>query len=288
MIDISKFRVMTNQNIKLEEFSTDYCGEIKSKKEAHKLLESNILKMAELQDKLYAHDRYALLIIFQAMDAAGKDSAIKHVMSGLNPQGTQVFSFKQPSKEELDHGYLWRIAKAIPERGRIGIFNRSHYEEVLVVKLHNLIKYQKLPDEFVTSDIWSQRYTQINNFEQYLFENGIMILKFFLNISKQEQKKRFMKRLNDPSKNWKFSAADLKERSYWDKYMKCYEEAISATSKDIAPWFVVPADKKWFARLAISDTIIDTMERMNLKYPSLDDEQLKNLNIYKKQLELGE
>ena len=284
MVDISRFRVLPNKKMKLKEFSTDFSGDIESKKEARTLLKSNIEKMAELQDKLYAHDKYALLIIFQAMDAAGKDSAIKHVMSGLNPQGTQVFSFKQPSKEELDHGYLWRIAKAVPERGRIGIFNRSHYEEVLVVKLHNLIKFQKLPDEFVTKDIWAQRYNQINNFEQYLFKNGIVILKFFLHVSKGEQKKRFMNRLNDPSKNWKFSAADLKERSYWDKYMKTYEEAISATSTDFAPWFVVPADIKWFARLVISDTIIDTMEKMNLEYPALDDEQLKNLKVYKKQL----
>jgi len=285
MVDISTFKVLPNRKISMEEFSTDYSSDIETKKEARRLLKSNILKIAELQDKLYAHDRYALLIIFQAMDAAGKDSAIKHVMSGLNPQGTQVFSFKQPSTEELDHGYLWRIAKAAPERGRIGIFNRSHYEEVLVVKLHNLIKYQKLPDEFVTNDIWNQRYTQINNFEQYLYENGIIILKFFLNVSKEEQKKRFLKRLNDPSKNWKFSAADLKERSYWDKYMQCYEEAISSTSTDFAPWFIVPADKKWFTRLVISDTIIATMEKMKLEYPALNDEQIKNLDLYKKQLD---
>lgn len=285
MVDISQFRAIPNKKFKLEEFSTNFSGEIESKKEAQKLLKINIKKMAELQDKLYAHNRYALLIIFQAMDAAGKDSAIKHVMSGLNPQGTQVFSFKQPSGEELDHGYLWRIAKAVPERGRIGIFNRSHYEEVLVVKLHNLIKFQKLPDEFITEDIWNQRYRQINNFEQYLIENGIMILKFFLHISKEEQKKRFMKRLDDPSKNWKFSAADLKERSFWDKYMKLYEEAISATSTDLAPWYVVPADKKWFARLVISGTIINTMEKMKLEYPTLNNEQIKNLDLYKKQLE---
>ena len=285
MVDISQFRAIPNKKFKLEEFSTNFSGEIESKKEAQKLLKINIKKMAELQDKLYAHNRYALLIIFQAMDAAGKDSAIKHVMSGLNPQGTQVFSFKQPSGEELDHGYLWRIAKAVPERGRIGIFNRSHYEEVLVVKLHNLIKFQKLPDEFITEDIWNQRYRQINNFEQYLIENGIIILKFFLHISKEEQKKRFMKRLDDPSKNWKFSAADLKERSFWDKYMKLYEEAISATSTDLAPWYVVPADKKWFARLVISGTIINTMEKMKLEYPTLNNEQIKNLDLYKKQLE---
>ena len=284
MIDISTFRVIPDRKIRLKEFSTHISGEIESKKETRKILKSKIKKMSELQDKLYAYDKYSLLIIFQAMDAAGKDSAIKHVMSGLNPQGTQVFSFKKPSSEELDHGYLWRIAKAVPERGRIGIFNRSHYEEVLVVRVHNLIKFQKLPEEFVTKDIWTKRYTQINNFEQYLFENGTVILKFFLNVSKEEQKKRFMKRLEDPSKNWKFSAADLKERSYWNKYMSCYEEAISSTSTDFAPWIVVPADNKWFARLVISDTIIDTLEKMELGYPTLNDEQLKNLEVYKKQI----
>jgi PPK2 family polyphosphate:nucleotide phosphotransferase len=287
MIDISKFRVLPNRKIKLEEFPTHYTGEIKTKKEARKMLKNKIEKMTELQDKLYAHDKYALLIIFQAMDAAGKDSAIKHVMSGLNPQGTQVFSFKKPSAEELDHGYLWRIAKSVPERGRIGIFNRSHYEELLVVRVHNLIKFQKLPAEIVTEDIWNQRHNQINNFEQYLSENGIVILKFFLHVSKEEQKNRFMKRLEDPSKNWKFSAADLKERSYWNKYMSCYEEAISSTSTDFAPWIVVPADNKWFTRLVISDTIIDTLEKMQLEYPTLNDEQLKNLEVYKKQLGEG-
>ncbi|MGB5849214.1 MAG: polyphosphate kinase 2 family protein [Ignavibacteriaceae bacterium] len=285
MIDISKFRVLHNRKIKLGEFPTHFTGENKAKKEARKMLKGKIEKLTELQDKLYAYDKYSLLIIFQAMDAAGKDSAIKHVMSGLNPQGTQVFSFKKPSAEELDHGYLWRIAKSLPERGRIGIFNRSHYEELLVVRVHNLIKFQKLPAEFVTKDIWNQRYTQINNFEQYLSENGMVILKFFLHVSKEEQKNRFLKRLTDPSKNWKFSAADLKERSYWDKYMNCYEEAISATNTDFAPWIVVPADNKWFARLIISDTIIDSMEKMNLEYPKLDEEQLKNLESYKKQLD---
>ncbi len=285
MVDINKFKVSVNQKVNLEEYSTSDSGDIESKKDARTLLKDNILKMSKLQNKLYAHDKYALLIVFQAMDAAGKDSAIKHVMSGLNPQGTQVFSFKQPSAEELDHDYLWRIAKAVPERGRIGIFNRSHYEEVIVVKLHKLIRYQKIPNEFLTKDIWSQRYSQITNFERHLYNNGTRILKFFLHVSKKEQKERFLKRLNDPTKNWKFSAGDLKERGYWDKYMKCYEEAISATSTDFAPWYIIPADKKWFTRLVISEIIIKTMEKMKPEYPTLNDEQMNNLGLYKKQLE---
>jgi PPK2 family polyphosphate:nucleotide phosphotransferase len=241
--------------------------------------------MAELQDKLYAQDKFAILLIFQAMDAAGKDGMIKHVMSGLNPQGTQVFSFKQPSTEELDHTYLWRINKALPEKGRIGIFNRSHYEEVLVVRVHSLILNQKLPEQFVNDKIWDMRYEQINNFEKYLYENGTIILKFFLHISKDEQKKRFLKRIDDASKNWKFSAADLKEREFWDKYQKCYTEAISATSKKHSPWFIIPSDKKWFSRLAVSDIIISAMEKINLQYPKLSGEQLENLKNARKVLE---
>ena len=240
--------------------------------------------MAELQDKLYAHNKYGILIILQAMDAAGKDSAIKHVMSGVNPQGTQVFSFKQPSKEELDHDYLWRTTKALPERGRIGIFNRSYYEEVLVVKLHNLIKYQRIPEEFVTKDIWKKRYRQIRDFEKYIYENGIVTLKFFLHVSKDEQKKRFIERLENPAKNWKFSTADLKERGYWDEYQKCYEEAIAETSTSHSPWYVVPADKKWFTRLVLSEVINKTLESLPLKYPQLKEEELKNIKLYKKQL----
>ena len=279
-----KFKVPPGKQIKLSEYRTDNTEGIESKKVAGSYLKTNIKKMTELQDKLYAHDRYGLLIIFQAMDAAGKDSTIKHVMSGVNPQGTQVFSFKQPSAEELDHGYLWRIAKAVPERGRIGIFNRSHYEDVLVVRVHDLIKRQKMPEKFTTDDIWIQRFKQINNFEKYLFENGIITIKFFLHISKDEQKRRFLRRLDIPSKNWKFSAADLKEREYWNDYQKCYQEAIKATSTEYAPWFIIPADKKWFARLVVSNVIIDTLENLNLKYPELDEKQKEHLNSYKKQL----
>ena len=209
---------------------------------------------------------------------------IKNVMSGLNPQGTQVYSFKQPSPEELDHGYLWRVAKSVPERGRIGIFNRSHYEEVLVVRVHDLIKHQKIPAEFTDGDIWRQRFEQINNFEKYLHQNGIITIKFFLHLSKAEQKRRFLRRLDIPSKNWKFSAADLEEREYWDDYQKCYQDAISATSTTYAPWYITPADKKWFARLVISHVIIDTLQSLDLKYPELSAEQRKNLELYRKRL----
>ena len=283
-METSKFKVSPGKKVKLSDYQTDYSGDIESKKDAGKLLKANKKKMAELQDRLYAHDRYGLLIIFQAMDAAGKDSTIKHVMSGVNPQGTQVFSFKQPSAEELDHGYLWRVAKAVPERGRIGIYNRSHYEDVLVVRVHDLIKSQKIPEKFIDNDIWKKRFSQIKNFEKYLYENGIITIKFFLHISKDEQKKRFLRRLDTPSKNWKFSEADLKERESWDDYQKCYEEAISATSTDYAPWFITPADKKWFTRLVVSSAIIDTLLDLNLRYPELDENQKKNLNAYREQL----
>ena len=218
------------------------------------------------------------------MDAAGKDGTIKHVMSGLNPQGTQVSSFKQPSKEELDHGYLWRINKALPERGRIGIFNRSHYEEVLVVRVHDLIKYQKIPDKFNNNKIWKQRYEQINNFEEYLYENGIVVIKFFLHVSKEEQKKRFLERIEDPAKNWKFSPGDIEERKYWDEYQKVYQEAIAATSKKHSSWYVIPADKKWFARLAVSEIIVWEMKKLKPEFPKLSEEQLQDLEKSKQSL----
>jgi PPK2 family polyphosphate:nucleotide phosphotransferase len=225
-----------------------------------------------------------LLIIFQAMDAAGKDGAIKHVMSGLNPQGTQVHSFKAPSMEELDHDYLWRINKALPEKGRIGIFNRSHYEEVLIVRVHELLKNEKIPQKFITKDIWKMRYKQINNFEQYLYETGTFIVKFFLHISREEQKKRFIERIENPSKNWKFTEDDIKERKFWNNYQKCYQEVISATSEKHAPWYIIPADKKWFARLLISEVIVKTMKSIGLKYPQVDEEQKQNLEKIKEKL----
>jgi len=274
---MNKFIIKPNTKLNLSKISTLDTGEFKSKKDAADLLKNNIKKMIELQKKLYAQDKYAMLLVFQAMDAAGKDGTIKHVMSGLNPQGTQVFSFKQPSKEELDHGYLWRINKALPERGRIGIFNRSHYEEVLVVRVHNFIKGQKIPEKFKNTNIWKQRYKQINDFEKYIYENGIVILKFFLHVSKEEQKQRFLARIDNPAKNWKFSKGDIDERGFWSEYQKAYQDAIDATSKPHAPWYVVPADRKWFTRLAVSEIIVESMEKINPEYPKLNKEQVKEL-----------
>lgn len=280
-----KFLVKADSNVNLWEYSTSDTGNFKSKKEAKKILKNNIKEMKKLQAKLYAGSKYAMLLIFQAMDAAGKDSTIKHVMSGLNPQGTQVFSFKQPSSEELNHDYLWRINKSLPERGRIGIFNRSYYEEVLVVRVHDLLKNQKIPKELIGKDVWQMRFREINDYEKYLYENGIVILKFFLHVSKEEQKKRFLKRIDKEDKNWKFSEADIKERSYWDDYQKCYAEAISSTSSKHAPWYVIPADHKWFMRLSVSQVIVDKMKSLNLNYPRLNKEQLDNLQLCKKKLE---
>ena len=280
----SNYMAKPNTKIKLSDHSTDNTAGIKSKDDAKELLEKNIEKMIKLQDKLYASDKYSLLLIFQAMDAAGKDGTIRHVMSGLNPQGTQVYSFKQPSKEELDHGYLWRIYKSLPERGRIGIFNRSHYEDVLVVKVQDLLKYQQLPPELVDNKIWQRRYEQICNFEEYLHENGTVVLKFFLNVSKDEQKKRFLDRIEDPSKNWKFSSGDVEVRKYWNDYQKAYEDAISTTSKKHSPWYIIPADKKWFARLLVSEIIVETLEKLKLEYPKLSQEQLAELGKCKEVL----
>ncbi len=281
----NNFSVTPNSKIELSKISTNFTGNYKSKSEAKGNLKKNINKMINLQDKLYAEDKYSMLLIFQAMDAAGKDGTIKHVMSGLNPQGTQVTSFKQPSAEELNHNYLWRINKALPERGRIGIFNRSYYEEVLVVRVHDLIKNEKIPKELISDNIWSQRFKEINDFEKYLYDNGTIILKFFLHVSKGEQKNRFLERIDKKSKNWKFSEADIKERQYWDEYQKCYQEAISATSKKHALWFIIPADHKWFMRLAVSEIIVEAMSKLPIDYPKLSNEQLKNLSECKKKLE---
>lgn len=281
---INKYLVKPGSTVSLSKLSTKDTSGIKSKEDAKELLDKNVEKMIELQDKLYASDKYSMLLIFQAMDAAGKDSTIKHVMSGLNPQGTQVFSFKQPSKEELDHGFLWRIQKAVPERGRIGIFNRSHYEEVLVVKVHDLLKYQQLPSELIDAKIWQKRYEQINDFEKYLSENGTVVLKFFLHVSKEEQKERFLARIDDKTKNWKFSAADVEERKYWDDYQSAYEDAISATSKKHSPWYIIPSDKKWFARLLVSEIIVETLKSLDLQYPKLSAEQVTELQKCKENL----
>lgn len=255
------------------------------KKEAAQLLAKGIAELAELQDKLYAQDTYALLLVFQAMDAAGKDGTIKHVMSGVNPQGCQVFSFKAPSAEEMDHDYMWRIFKCLPERGRIGIFNRSYYEEVLITKVHpEIIQRRKLPPKYKDKEIYNRRYEEMNNFERYLKHQGIIVLKFFLNVSKEEQKKRFLERINRDDKNWKFSASDAKERSFWDEYMKAYSDCLSATSTKTAPWYVVPADNKWFTRLAVGAIIIKTLRDLDLKYPVITDQQKKDLLEAKKVL----
>lgn len=281
---LSKLKIENNSYFKLQDIKTDCTYEINSKEEAKVQLENNIKKMVELQDKLYAQGKYGILMIFQAMDTAGKDGAIKHVMSGLNPQGTKVFSFKQPTSEDLRHDYLRKASVHLPERGQIQIFNRSYYEEVLVVRLHKLLKNENIPDELITDDIWDKRYDEINNFEKYLFNNGIIPIKIFLHISKDEQKRRLLARIDDKSKNWKFSDADIKERQYWDEYQKYYEETISKTASKHAPWYVIPSDKKWFARLAVSEIVINTLDKLNLQYPSLSEEQLKNLEKCKEQL----
>jgi PPK2 family polyphosphate:nucleotide phosphotransferase len=284
---IDKFLVPQGKKLNLKTHKPDFTGDYTDKENAENDLRVNIARLSELQDVLYAENKHALLIIFQAMDAAGKDSAIKHVMSGLNPQGTEVTSFKQPSSEELDHDYLWRSMKALPQRGRIGIFNRSHYEEVLIVRVHpEILQFQQLPDATRNDkNIWKKRFEQIRNFEQYLTENGIHVLKFFLNVSKEEQKKRFLKRINTPEKNWKFSATDAKERAFWDDYMQAYQEAIEATSTKNAPWYIVPADSKWFTRVAVSEIIAQKLESLDMKYPVLNEEHRKELLEAKKILE---
>ena len=282
--------VKPEKKISLEkDFHTDYDHKTISKAEGEKILEEGIKNLAELQDKLYAHDQYSVLIVLQAMDAAGKDGAIKHVMSGLNPQGVKVSSFKTPSKTELDHDYFWRHYTALPSRGEIGIFNRSHYENVLVTRVHpEYILNENLPSVKSVKDIdkkfWEKRYKQIRRFENNLHENGTIILKFFLHVSRDEQKKRFMERIDNPAKNWKFSLADAQERQHWDKYMEAYEEMLSATSQQHAPWFVLPADDKWFTRLCIAAIIYFQFERLKLSYPTVSKEQKAKLQEAKRQL----
>lgn len=286
-MDINQFRVPKGEKLDLADYQTDFTGEYTDKKAAKQDLKENIKKLKDLQRVLYADDKHALLIIFQAMDAAGKDGAIRHVMSGLNPQGTQVYSFKAPSAEERDHDYLWRCMKALPERGRIGIFNRSYYEDVLIVRVHKeILQMTQLPSEIKDDpDIWQERFEQIRNFEKYLTENGIHVLKFFLHLSKEEQRQRFLARINTPEKNWKFSAADAKERGFWDDYMNAYTDAIQNTSTEDAPWFVIPADHKWFSRVTVSNVIIDKMQLLDLKYPEVSKEHLRRLQEAKGMLE---
>ncbi|SER20451.1 polyphosphate kinase 2 family protein [Pedobacter rhizosphaerae] len=283
--------VQGDKKFSIKNTKTDFTGGYNKEKAKDALVNAKI-EISHLQEKLYAANKYSVLILFQAMDAAGKDSAIAHVMSGLNPQGCQVFSFKVPTSEEYDHDFLWRHTKALPERGRIGIHNRSHYENVLVCKVHpeyilseNLPGYEDVKN--INKQFWKQRYESIRNFEEHLTANGTVILKFFLNVSRDEQKKRFIERIDDPTKNWKFSSGDIKERALWDDYMQAYEDAINETSTKHAPWHIIPADKKWFARLAISEIIADKMKSLNLKFPVLDDEEQGKLNESKLTL-LGE
>jgi PPK2 family polyphosphate:nucleotide phosphotransferase len=278
--------VPPGKKIRLKDFDPNYTGKYHSKEEALEKLETDIIRLSEYQSVLYAQDNYALLIIFQALDAAGKDSTIKHVMSGVNPQGTEVFSFKQPSAAELDHDYLWRYHKAIPERGRIGIFNRSYYEEVLVVRVHpELLGTEKLPPRLVKKHIWKQRFEQINDFEHYLVRNGVAIVKFFLNVSLEEQRRRFLARLDTPEKNWKFSLSDVKERAYWHAYQKAFEAVFNYTSTSWAPWHIIPADHKWFTHVAVADIIISKLKSLNLKYPTVGKGRLQELQIARELLE---
>ncbi len=280
------YRITNGKKFRLKDFDPGDSGGLEFKEKAAELLRAGVERLAELQDKLYAQDRWALLLIFQAMDAAGKDGTIKHVMSGVNPQGCQVFSFKAPSPEELDHDFLWRTNRGLPERGRIGIFNRSYYEEVLVVRVHpEFLHAQKLPLSVVGKDVWKQRFEDINAFERYVTRNGIVVRKFFLHVSRKEQKKRFMERLDKPDKNWKFSAADVREREHWDEYMDAYEDAIRHTATEHAPWYVVPANKKWFTRLVVAAAVIDALEDLDLQYPKVDAKQRKDLEVARALLE---
>jgi len=283
------FRV-TDDGFRLQDIKPDDTLEFTSedKPRAKEALATGVDLLAELQDMLYAQDRWAVLLMFQAMDAAGKDGAIKHVMSGINPQGCQVYSFKAPSAEDLDHDFLWRCIKCLPERGRIGIFNRSYYEETLVVRVHReLLEKQKLPPELVTKDIWKERFQDIRSFERYLTRNGVAICKFFLHVSNKEQKKRFLERIQEPEKNWKFSANDAKERGHWDDYMEAYEDMIQNTATKEAPWYVVPADNKWFTRVVVAAAVIEALSSLDLHYPKVSKAKLKELAVAKRALNAG-
>jgi PPK2 family polyphosphate:nucleotide phosphotransferase len=280
------FRITNGKKFSLKDYDPDDTSGLKDKDDAQDLLEHGVTMLSQLQEKLYAQDRWGLLLIFQGMDAAGKDGVIKHVMSGVNPQGCDVWSFKTPSAEELDHDYLWRSHKVVPQRGKIGIFNRSHYEEVLVLRVHpELLQAEKLPPKVTSKDIWEQRYEDINAFESYLVRNGILVVKFFLHLSKNEQKKRFLERLEDSRKNWKFSMADIKERGYWKQYQDAYEETIQNTATKEAPWYVVPADNKWFSRVVAAMAIVTTLNDLNLSFPDVEKSKRKELAKIRESLE---
>jgi len=286
-INVKDFRVPEGEKVNLEKWPTLVDPVYKSKKKYHKILEEHVEELSSLQRLHYASDRYALLLIFQAMDAAGKDGAIRHVMSGVNPQGCQVFSFKHPSATELDHDFLWRTSKNLPERGRIGIFNRSYYEEVLIVRVHpEILRSQRLPDDLLEEKtIWKERYRSIVDLEKHLYRNGTRIIKFFLHLSEEEQRKRFLDRIDEPEKNWKFSLADIKERGFWNQYMQAYEACLSATSTKNAPWYVVPADNKKNARLIVSRIILDTFKALNMSYPETSAKRQQELQLIREQLE---
>lgn len=280
-----KYRVDHGKHFKLKDYDTADTGHWRSKEHAEEAIQDGITRMADLQDMLYAQDRWAVLLIFQAMDAAGKDGVVKHVMSGVNPQGCQVYSFKAPSDKELQHDFLWRTTIDLPERGHIGIFNRSYYEEVLVVRVHkDVLQNERMPGALVTKQIWDERFEDIHAFERHLARNGTVIRKFFLHLSKKEQERRFLARLEQPEKNWKFSAADIREREFWDDYQDAYEEMIGKTSSKHAPWYVVPADHKWFTRLVVSGVIVETLESLKLSYPKVDPAKRKELEEAKKLL----
>jgi PPK2 family polyphosphate:nucleotide phosphotransferase len=279
------YRVENGKHFRLKDFDPADCGHWSSKDHAAQALQEGIERTAVLQDKLYAQNQWAVLLIFQAMDAAGKDGIIKHVMTGVNPQGCQVFSFKAPSDPELQHDFLWRTTFRLPERGHLGIFNRSYYEEVLVVRVHpEILKGQRNPPSLVTKNVWQERFEDIRHFEQHMARNGTVIRKFFLNVSKKEQKRRFLARLEEPEKNWKFSAADIRERACWDDYQKAYEEMIGNTATEQAPWYVVPADNKWFTRLVVSSVLVETLEGLDLCYPKVDAGKRQELDAAKKLL----
>jgi PPK2 family polyphosphate:nucleotide phosphotransferase len=282
----SRYGVAHEKKFRLSEIDPGDTWKLTSKEHAHKHLEKGIERLSELQPKLYAQNEWSLLLIFQAMDAAGKDSTIAHVMSGVNPQGCEVRSFKVPSAEELNHDFLWRSAKALPERGRIGIFNRSYYEEVLVVRVHpELLAGEKLPSRLITNNIWRERFEDINAFEQHLTRSGVIIRKFFLHVSKKEQRERFLSRLEEPDKNWKFSQADLKERQHWSSYMRAYEDMIRHTATDCAPWHIVPADHKWFTRLVVAEVIVEALESLDLAFPKLSRAKRQELASIRAALE---
>lgn len=284
-MNTEKYLVKEKKRLNLYEVPTSYHGKLEKNEVKEVLIPENIKKIREYQERLYAENNQALLIVLQAMDAAGKDSLIKNIMTGVNPQGTKVVSFKKPSENELDHDYLWRVAKNLPPRGEIGIFNRSHYEDVLVSRVHKLVLDQPFPKNLVTKDIWENRFEEINNFEEYLSNNGIKIVKFFLHVSKDEQKERLMERIDRPEKNWKFASSDITEREYFDDYMKAYSDMLINTSTKRAPWYIVPADRKWFSRYLVSEVIVEKLKEMDPQFPELSKEELDSLDKWKKILE---